>query len=259
MTGSTLQLTPSALDLDTVSAPQNNTEQGHPSSGAQKAFETLIHRIHHDLNGPLASIAGLAQIARLEPELPAVLNHLDTIHRLSNKLTGILEELLEVNHIHSEAPRPHWVDVSQELDLAISGFSEWPESRGIDIQLEGVPVMLFVDPNRLRSALSHLLSNAIIHHDEHKSERWIRVRFEEEGEQVRIEVEDNGKGIEKEFLNRVFEMFSVGEQKSGGSGLGLYLTKEAVGSMGGVLQVESERGVGTKVAMYFPTGKHSEG
>ncbi len=258
MTGSTLQLTPSALDLDTVSAPTNNTEQGQPSSGVQTAFETLIHRIHHDLNGPLASIAGLAQIARLEPELPAVLNHLDTIHRLSNKLTGILEELLEVNHIHSEPPRPHWVDVSQELDLAISGFSEWPEARGIDIQLEGAPVMLFVDPNRLRSALSHLLSNAIIHHDEHKSERWIRVRFEEEDQQLRIEVEDNGKGIEEEFLNRVFEMFSVGEQKSGGSGLGLYLAKEAINSMGGTLQLKSERGKGTKATMYFPLEKHSE-
>lgn len=257
MTGSTLQLTPTALDLDTkpVSA---HPEQGNPSSGTQKAFETLIHRIHHDLNGPLASISGLAQIARMEPELPAVLNHLDTIHKLSNKLTGILEELLEVNHIHSEAPRPHWIEVAQELDLAVSGFSEWPEARGINITLKGTSCSLFADPNRLRSALCHLLSNAIIHHDVTKPERWIQVRFGEEDGQMKVEVVDNGKGIEKEFLHRVFEMFSVGEQKSGGSGLGLYLTKEVIGSMGGMLEIESERGIGTKATMYFPLGKHSE-
>lgn len=258
MTGSTLQLTPSALDLDTVPVSAN-TEQGISSSGTQKAFETLIHRIHHDLNGPLASISGLAQIARMEQELPAVLNHLDTIHRLSNKLTGILEELLEVNHIHSEAPRPHWIEVAQELDLAVSGFSEWPEARGINITLEGTSCALYVDPNRLRSALSHLLSNAIIHHDVNKSERWIQVRFTEEDDQMKIEVVDNGKGIEKEFLDRVFDMFAVGEQKSGGSGLGLYLTKEVVGSMGGQLQIESERGRGTIATIYFPIEKHSQG
>ncbi len=258
MTGSTLQLTPSALDLDTVPAATINTEQGMPSSGTQKAFETLIHRIHHDLNGPLASIAGLAQIARMEDELPAVLNHLDTIHRLSNKLTGILEELLEVNHIHAEAPRPHWIDVAQELELAVSGYSEWPEARGINITLEGVSCQLYADPNRLRSALCHLLSNAIIYHDCNKSERWIQVRFEKMDHQLRIQVVDNGKGIEKEFLNRVFDMFSVGEQKSGGSGLGLYLTKEAVSSMKGTLQIDSERGAGTKATMYFPLEKHSE-
>lgn len=251
MPGSTLQLTPSALDLDSVPVSSNPVE-GHPSAGNQQAFETLIHRIHHDLNGPLASIAGLVQIARMEQDLPAVINHLDTIHKLSNKLTGILEELLEVNHIHSEPPRPHWVDIEQEVELVVSGFSEWPEAREVELQVEGAPCSLYTDPNRLRSVLGHLISNSIIHHDPKKTDQWVSVRTINEDGHFKIEVRDNGKGIDAEFLAKVFDMFSIGEQNGGGSGLGLYLAKEAVSSMGGTLIIESERGIGTKATIYFP-------
>lgn len=251
MPGSTFQLIPSALDLDSVPVSANPA-QSHSSAASQDAFDTLIHRIHHDLNGPLASIAGLVQIARMEKDLPAVIDHLDTIHRLSNKLTGILEELLEVNQLHSERPRPHWIDIEQELELVVSGYSEWPEARDITLTVESDHCSFFTDPNRLRSALNHLVSNAIIHHDPEKSKKWISVHSASAAGQLRIEILDNGKGIEEQFLPKVFDMFSIGEHQGRGSGLGLYLAKEAINSMGGTLEIQSDRGRGTKATIYFP-------
>lgn len=239
------------------SLASTHTEPSGPPSDHQpdRAFETLIHRIHHDLNGPLASIAGLVQIARMESELPEVFSHLDNIHKLSNKLTGILEELMQISHLHGEEPNFHEVSLEEEIQTVVSGFSEWPEARGITLTVDTEEIQMVTDPNRLRNVLSHLVANSIHHHDASKSDQWIRISTRVSEEQVIITVMDNGEGIDPAFLGKVFDMFSVGGNH-GGSGLGLYLAKVAIHSLGGEIRIESEKGLGTEVNIYF-TGRKS--
>lgn len=235
------------------SASEPDRQTSTTNQQADHAFETLIHRIHHDLNGPLASIAGLVQIARMETDLPSVFSHLDNIHRLSNKLTRILEELMQISHLHAGDPLLHEMVLAEEIQTVISGFSEWPEARAIRLNADLQKIYLSSDPIRLRNVLSHILSNSIHHHDPSKSEQWINISTGQNGDHVEIHVVDNGKGIDPEFLGKVFDMFSVGGNHKG-SGLGLYLAKTAVRSLGGEIQIESEAGTGTHVMIRIPAG-----
>lgn len=237
-------------------APQHiEPSDTHRDSQPDRAFETLIHRIHHDLNGPLASIAGLVQIARMESELPAVFSHLDNIHKLSNKLTGILEELMQISHLHGDTPSFHEVSLEEEIQTVVSGFSEWPEARGIELTMDTEDVHFVSDPNRLRNVLAHLVANSIHHHDSSKTNQWISISTRKQDDTITICVKDNGQGIDPAFLGKVFDMFSVGGNH-GGSGLGLYLAKVAIQSLGGEIRILSEKGEGTEVNIYF-TGRKS--
>lgn len=240
--------------IQPLASTRSERQQNSDSVTADRAFETLIHRIHHDLNGPLASIAGLVQIARMESDLPSVFSHLDNIHKLSNKLTRILEELMQISHLHQEKPNFHDFSLAEEVQTVISGFSEWPEARDITLGVELADIHMISDPNRLRNVLSHIISNCIHYHDEAKPEKWIRVTTHQDASHIVIRISDNGKGIDPALLGKVFDMFSVGGNH-GGSGLGLYLAKVAIQSLGGEVLIESEVGKGTQVDIYFPTGK----
>ena len=222
----------------------------------QHALNTLIERIHHDLNGPLMSISGLTQVARLTDRPEEIHGYLDNIQNLAHKLSGILEQLVEVSYIHQEPPNLHELDLGDEIELVVSGFSEWPQSRTIDIDMLTMPRLVQLDPNRLRAVLSHVLSNAIIHHDPLKEQQWIRVIQETGPEADVIRVLDNGRGMPEVLTQKAFEMFVTGESAEKGSGLGLYLAREAARSMGGDIWLHSEPGKGTQVTIQFPLAKH---
>ncbi len=222
----------------------------------QRSLDTLIHRASHDLKGPLASISGLAQIAVSSDQLQEVRGYLDMIHRLSNKLMIVLEELVEVNHMQAVPVAPRWVNLREMLEDCLAAFSEWPEARDISLLVDAPPCKAFVDAHRLRSMLHHLLTNSILYHDPNKSQRWIRLGLQRDDKGVSISVQDNGRGMSPRFLAQAFDMFSRADASSKGSGLGLYLAKEAAITMGAALWLESELGKGTSA--FIRLEKHGD-
>ena len=98
---------------------------------------------------------------------------------------------------------------------------------------------------RLKIILNNLLSNAVKFQSPQKSNPYIRVFLRTTAERYVIEVEDNGEGIKPNFKEKIFEMFFRGTQRSKGSGLGLYIAREAAEKIQGTISVESEYGKGT--------------
>ena len=98
---------------------------------------------------------------------------------------------------------------------------------------------------RLKIILNNLLSNAIKFQSPQKSDQYIRVSSHATAEKYVIQVEDNGDGIKSEHKEKIFEMFFRGTQRSRGSGLGLYIAREAAEKIQGKIEVESEYGKGT--------------
>jgi len=74
----------------------------------------------------------------------------------------------------------------------------------------------------------------------------------EKGGEVMIEVNDNGLGIEPEYIERVFEMYFRASEYSKGNGLGLYIVKKTVQKLNGRIELQSEPGKGTTVCVFFP-------
>lgn len=98
---------------------------------------------------------------------------------------------------------------------------------------------------QIKIVLSNLIANAVKYHNINQEDPFIRVAFQRTGKSVRIEVEDNGRGILKEALPKIFDMFYRAETGVEGTGLGLYIVKEALTKINGKIEVKSEYGVGS--------------
>ena len=110
----------------------------------------------------------------------------------------------------------------------------------------------YSDPFRLKIILNNLVSNAIKYHDLSKRFPSVKVIFKSDRRRIRIKVADNGFGIEKEGLSKIFDMFKRATNKADGSGLGLYIVKKALEKLHGIIEVESEAGVGSTFSIDVP-------
>jgi len=93
--------------------------------------------------------------------------------------------------------------------------------------------------------LRNLVSNAIKYHDPGKQDKFILIQTSSDKDKVKIEVSDNGIGIDSQVQDRVFDMYYKSGNNLNSSGLGLHIVKEMVSKLGGTITVQSTKGVGT--------------
>ena len=122
----------------------------------------------------------------------------------------------------------------------------------LHVELNGIETMtLSSDRVRLKMILRNLFSNAIkFRKSGHKP--LIKVSTKLEHDKLVVLIEDNGEGIAPEIRSKIFEMFFRGHERSNGSGLGLYIAKEAARRINCEISVESEFGKGSTFSLIFP-------
>ena len=109
------------------------------------------------------------------------------------------------------------------------------------------------DVMRLKIVLNNLISNAIKFHQYHGSEiPFVKISLDRAGQNFIISVEDNGKGIGAPHLEHIFDMFYRATDQAQGSGLGLYILKEAILKMKGTVKVQSAIDKGTTFMITLP-------
>jgi signal transduction histidine kinase len=111
---------------------------------------------------------------------------------------------------------------------------------------------VYSDVNKLYTTLSHIIRNAFDYHDASKCNGLLLIKAEIQREKVLIEVLDNGIGIDRKYIPTIFQMFYRASRLSKGSGLGLYVAREAMVSLGGSIDINSELNLGTLVKVQFP-------
>ena len=115
---------------------------------------------------------------------------------------------------------------------------------------------MFTDPGAVEQILINLLINAI--HATDKEDSWIKVRVllaPSRTDSVQIEVSDNGCGMDKNILDRIFEPFYTTKPPGTGTGLGLYVSRNLIQELGGDISVESQPGVGSIFTIHIPVQK----
>ena len=129
----------------------------------------------------------------------------------------------------------------------------YPLASKIKIQME-IPdkTEVLSDPVRLQIIFGNILSNAIKYHDFTKSEPYIRISTKESAQFIEVIIEDNGSGIREENLKKIFGMFYRAHRHAEGTGLGLFIVKEAVEKINGSIEVKSQYGVGTTFFVSIP-------
>lgn len=143
------------------------------------------------------------------------------------------------------------VNLNETIEEVILQHRHIKEANEIQIHKDLSVKNINSDPLRIKIILNNLVSNAIKYSDKNKSTRFIQIKIFSFNAFLKIEVQDNGIGIKDEYIDKVFDMFFVTNSNLG-SGLGLYITKEAVDNLNGSITVCSKFNVGTTFTVLIP-------
>jgi PAS domain S-box-containing protein len=215
-------------------------------------LNTFIYKSSHDLKGPLASIRGLTGLASNELVDVDSLHYLDLINQSANRLDTILSDLLETVRIKENAICAEEVDLALVVDDVIKNISSSKGFANLNITIDVPHKVFLTDLKIIDSIIHNILDNGIKYRDTTKSSNWIALNLNETANGIIIEIEDNGVGIPIALQEKVFDMFYRANLESKGTGLGLYIVKNAVEKLGGSITLYSEVGSGTKFIIDLP-------
>jgi two-component system phosphate regulon sensor histidine kinase PhoR len=217
----------------------------------------FISNVSHELRTPLAGIRAAAETLQegALDDKPAAEEFLGHIQRETDRLTQMVEELLELSRIESGAAplRFAQLDAATLVQDTARRFSQQAERAGLKITAEATesPLPVIGDAERLERAIGNLVANAIKFTPAGGS---VTVLVSRAADDVTISVRDTGIGIEPEELDRVFERFFKADRGRGssGTGLGLAIVKHIVQAHAGTVSVESQPGRGSTFTMRLP-------
>ncbi len=218
-----------------------------------KELDTFIYRSSHDLKGPLASLQGLLNVAKSEIKDANTMQYINLIERSVLHLDTILMDLLNITKITQGSLTIVDINLKEIVTNIISSFENLPEHQNIKwtLDFDECP-MLQLDKSLINNIFQNLIINAIKYRDKDKITSIINIKTTCLENQLIVEIEDNGEGIPDSLQRNVFDMFFRGNTKSTGTGLGLYIVKNAVEKLGGKIQLESEEKKGSVFTIYLP-------
>jgi two-component system, sensor histidine kinase len=231
---------------------QQLSEQNKELNLINSEMDRFVYSVSHDLSAPLKSILGLVSLSRMTDKESDHRLHFDLVEKSVNKLEAFVSEVLdysrnkrgeillqEVNLMNT------CLEVCDDLKF-MEGFNE------MNIDLKGVEDRTIVtDRGRLKIILRNIVSNAIKFRKKRMDEHTIRFYTESQEGRMALCVEDNGEGIKPEFQSRIFDMFFRGTDRSNGSGLGLYIAREAAKRINARIFVKSILGQGSTFGLEF--------
>ena len=226
---------------------------------ADQMKNDLLAMISHELKIPLTVIregVSLLKEGALGPTNTEQQDFLKTVSDNVDRLNQLLDKVLTATHVITGKiqARLAQVNVGALLKEWVSTFGPLATSRGVRLESNGAePTPWTVDREKLQQALGHVMENAI---QASSSGGRVVVSWVVEANQLQIQVTDTGSGISPQELGRLFERFGaiggIHERKTGGLGLGLFITKALVDIHQGIIRVESTPGEGTRVTIRLP-------
>jgi len=215
----------------------------------------FVANVSHELKTPLTSIKAYTEALVDMTEDEQMRQFLKVIDEESDRLLFLINDLLNVSRIQSGRMKMHFEPADPRLAvtevLKISKATS-PKHQIVLELAEDLPSMM-IDLEKLKEVMINLISNAIKYSPE-GGRVWVRMRIEESN--LRIEIQDQGLGISKENIARLFQAFyrvdSSLTAEIPGTGLGLVIVKAIVEHHGGRIWVESEPGKGSTFILLIP-------
>ncbi len=225
----------------------------------------LISNISHDLKTPITAIKGYVEgimdgVAdtpeKMDKYIKTIYNKANDMDRLINELTvysGIDNNRIPYN-FHRINVADYFGDCVEEVGIDL-------DSRNIKLNYSSLiepDTIVIADPEQMKKVINNIISNSVKYMD--KPRGVIDIRILDEVDSIRVEIEDNGKGIAQKDLQRIFDRFyrtdASRNSAQGGSGIGLSIVKKIIEDHGGYIWATSKEGEGT--CMHFVLRKYIE-
>ena len=215
-------------------------------------LDNFVYKVSHDLRAPLSSILGLVNLANMPGNDDNPKTYMSLIGQKVEQLDHFISDVLSHSKNLKLDVKISKIDLRPIIDKT---FADLNYLKGADkvvhqVAMEGED--FYSDPWRLAEIFRNLVSNSIKYRRfdiEHSS---VRVSAVVTNKSATITFKDNGIGIEADKLPHIFSMFYRASTQSEGSGLGLYIVKNAVEKLGGQIEVFSEPLVGTEFKIILP-------
>jgi PAS domain S-box-containing protein len=218
-------------------------------------LDHFVYSVSHDLRSPLKSLLGLSNmiVDDISPDNSLQLEQMGMMQSSILKLDNFIEDILDYSRNAREEVKKKAIDFKQTIGEVRDNLAHMDGADKIELKVEIDQKMEFIsDMARVNMVFSNLISNAIKYRDDSKENAYIAINVKCSDEFTAISIEDNGIGIDAKYEDRIFDMFYRGTKKSSGSGLGLYIAKEAIEKLNGTIEMESELTKGTKFTITIP-------
>jgi signal transduction histidine kinase len=222
----------------------------------QKANDELnkfVYSVSHDLRSPLTSILGIVNLAKLTPELKVAETYFEMIEGRVIKLDHFIKKLIDYYKNSRSEENNEMIDFNKVIK---SVFDTLENSKNtVDLKLEIIQDVNFIgDLFRIEIIFENLISNAIKFINPNTDFHKISIFIEVSSKDVKVIISDNGIGINKDYIKNIFNLFYRTENaiNTEGSGIGLYIVKEAIDKMDGKITVSSTPMEGTSFEFYLP-------
>ncbi len=215
-------------------------------------LDNFVYKVSHDLRAPLSSVLGLVNLANHPNNNDNLKDYLNVIGTKVNQLDHFITDVLS----HSKNLKLEVVVEPVNLrELINQTFVDLGYLKGADqikktVVIEGL--WFFNDRWRTAEIVRNLVSNAIKYRDFGKANPEINLKIVITRDHAVITFSDNGIGIDARNLEKIFNMFYRASEQSDGSGLGLYIVKNAIDKLGGQVRVSSKLGEGTTFIIHLP-------
>ena len=218
--------------------------------------------VSHELKTPLTSISGYAEIIQgglVRDE--DIKGFAGRIYKEAQRLIQLVEDTIKISQLDEGANPYEWenIDIYQVAKEVCGNLKDIALKKNVHLFIEGHRTMCRTVRPILEEILYNLCDNAIKYN---KDDGTMSIHTTEEKENVRIVVRDNGIGIPREDINRVFERFyrvdKSHSREIGGTGLGLSIVKHGVTFLGGTVDMISELGKGTEITVILPKNGKNE-
>lgn len=232
---------------------------------AEKQNRELVSNISHDLKTPITAIKGYVEgIMDGVADTPEKMDkYIKTIYNKANDMDKLINELTVYSGIDSNRIPYHFhrINISEYFRDCIEEVGLDLDSRNIELNYSNLvspDTVIIADPEQMKRVINNIIGNSVKYMDKKKGE--IDIRILDEVDSIRVEIEDNGKGIAAKDLPNIFERFyrtdASRNSAQGGSGIGLSIVKKIIEDHGGYIWATSKEDEGT--CMHFVIRKYQE-
>ena len=220
---------------------------------ANEELNRFVYSISHDIRSPLTSVLGIINLTHVMPELKEAQPYFEMIKERVDHLDGFVKKLIDYYKNSRSEDSIELIEIRTLINETHAYLHL--DEKSIEFACEiDQQSPFYGDPYRLGIVFDNLLSNSIKYRDPEKPKLQIRLEIIITTQKMEIKISDNGIGIEEKHLNKIFNLFYRAEDslKKSGSGIGLYIVKEAIKHMRGQITVESKINQGTIFNITIP-------
>jgi PAS domain S-box-containing protein len=215
-------------------------------------LDNFVYKVSHDLRAPLSSILGLVNLANMPGNTDNPGTYMSLIGRKVEQLDHFIGDVLSHSKNLKQDVTIEKVDLRQIIANTFTDLSYLRTAEVATTEIDIQRADFYSDRCRLAEIFRNLISNAIKYRRMDIDRPTVKVTVHIDEQEADISFSDNGIGIEPDKLLNIFEMFYRASTQSDGSGLGLYIVKNAVEKLGGQIDVFSRPLQGTEFKIILP-------